>query len=216
MKNLWVIPTKIDSDNFYKLLKECVESIRTHYPEGADILLVDSDSADKSYMDDPYFEGVTIANIQNKNYEMGALVYALKNYDADYYSLMQDSCRITQRVDYVFERPVTIAGGPKDWEACDGGGRDWGLRELEKTCYKDKILERFQMAIWQVVIAKHEILYKMMITNGLEHMLATNKHQDQAWERMLGMILTIEGYGEYLTSHYLGQGYLVKTWGDRK
>lgn len=84
---MFVIPCKYVDQC---LIEESVKYVRLYHPTSK-ILIVDSDSDDKSYFKklEPY--NVIIADVANQHYEIGALWYAVKNYVEDSYVLMQDS-----------------------------------------------------------------------------------------------------------------------------
>jgi len=102
-KKLFVVCTK-EGD----YIKQCVEKIIAHYPED-DILVVDSDSKDKSYMDGlRKYKNVVIArdsellaDYKNKHYEYGAILYGFKNNKDSYdvFFFIQDSIYIEGEID---------------------------------------------------------------------------------------------------------------------
>ena len=95
-KKLFVVCTK---EGGY--IKECVQKIIAHYPED-DILVVDSDSKDKSYMDGlRKYKNVVIADYKNKNYEYGAIRYGFLNNKNKYdvFFFIQDSMKIEGEID---------------------------------------------------------------------------------------------------------------------
>ena len=95
-KKLFVVCTK---EGGY--IKECVQKIIAHYPED-DILVVDSDSKDKSYMDGlRKYKNVVIADYKNQNYEYGAIRYGFLNNKNKYdvFFFIQDSMKIEGEID---------------------------------------------------------------------------------------------------------------------
>jgi glycosyltransferase involved in cell wall biosynthesis len=71
-------------------IEETVKSIRQLYPS-TKILVVDSASDDKSYVEKLKKYDIIFADINNVNYESGAFWYATKQYKEDWYVLLQDS-----------------------------------------------------------------------------------------------------------------------------
>lgn len=79
-------------------IEESIKSIR-QYHSTSKILVVDSNSEDKSYFKnlEPY--DVIIADVANQHYEIGAFWYAVKNYVEESYILMQDSIIFNRSID---------------------------------------------------------------------------------------------------------------------
>jgi hypothetical protein len=96
-KELFVIPTKEDSYIF-----ECVERINRYHPD-ADILIVDSDSDNKNYMQtiNKNYKNVMVSEFKNKNYEYGAILHGFLNYKDKYdiFFFIQDSIFIKKTID---------------------------------------------------------------------------------------------------------------------
>ena len=84
---LWVVPCHYDP-----IVHDCVGSIRTHFPDD-EILLVDSDSDDPSYVDNLYVDHVEHGN---RHYATGAWERAL-SYGADDFALVHDSVIVHDR-----------------------------------------------------------------------------------------------------------------------
>lgn len=84
------------------LIETAVKAIRKYHSD-VKILVVDSDSADKSYFEklSPY--NVIIADIANQNYESGAFWYAVENYNEDYYVVLQDSMILNKSIENAIE-----------------------------------------------------------------------------------------------------------------
>lgn len=78
----------------------CVESILSAYP-GANIVIVDSCSDNRNYMKE-YKDraNIKIEDIQNKNYEYGAIVHSFKKYKDKYktFIFMQDSMLLKDKI----------------------------------------------------------------------------------------------------------------------
>lgn len=79
------------------LIEQSIKAIRELHPLET-ILVVDSDSSDKSYFEllKPY--NVIIADIANKHYESGAFWYAVQNYKEHWYVVIQDSVILKQHL----------------------------------------------------------------------------------------------------------------------
>ena len=105
---MYVINTKFDKTHPY--IFDLVLSIRKFDSE-EHILIVDSGSEDKSYFNikDNFFN-ITIADINNKNYCLGAYFYAYENFYSDYYYFMQDSLIVKGPLNYLKDKDLTLLG----------------------------------------------------------------------------------------------------------
>lgn len=74
---------------------ECVNSIRASNPS-MEILIVDSDSEDKSYFENvSNYEKVSVLDVKNKNYDTGAYWCAYRSRkDVDYFFFIQDTVMV--------------------------------------------------------------------------------------------------------------------------
>ena len=73
---MFVIPCKYTSKS---PIIECVKSIRRHYPNDL-IVVVDSDSDDKSYFEEVGKYDAIVEDVSNKNFVNGALWHCFKKY----------------------------------------------------------------------------------------------------------------------------------------
>jgi hypothetical protein len=93
MKQLFVIPCRFSRKN--QQIFECLGSIKKSNPN-ADIVIVDSDSEDKSYMlQISRHEGIQVLDCKNKHYDTGAYWKAFDLYpDYDFYFFIHDSLSV--------------------------------------------------------------------------------------------------------------------------
>ena len=87
---MFVIPCKYKKES--NSLLSCVNAIENLHPNEK-VAVIDSASEDKSYFEDyANRENVIICDANNKNYEVGALWYAFKNFPNEkHYILIHDS-----------------------------------------------------------------------------------------------------------------------------
>ena len=113
------------------LVFDCVSAIKKFHPD-CDIVVVDSDSEDKSYLDELRKDGVIIEDVKNKNYEYGATVYAFNKYKDSYknYVFIQDSVFLNKPYDFkpCDERNIVVHNiYPAGWER-DLEAREWAVQ----------------------------------------------------------------------------------------
>ena len=105
---MFVIPCKYQSQ--FSFIFECVDSIIKFHPEEK-ISIIDSCSDDKSYFniikEKP---NVLLCDINNVNYEIGALWYAYKNFSGEsHYILVHDSFIIKKSLSQFIEHNKSVA-----------------------------------------------------------------------------------------------------------
>ncbi len=136
MTSLFVVPCYYDPAR--PVIHECVRRIRHHQPD-AQILVVDSDSPDRSYFDDITARlRVPLADIHNRQYGLGAFAYAYRNFYADFYYLIYDSLHLNASlVEFEAVDLTTVRHWPSGahrWGSFADGSdlADWGKVQLDK------------------------------------------------------------------------------------
>lgn len=101
MKKIFTVLTRDSA-----FVEECTHSILNYYPND-DIVIVDSDSSDLSYVDKLQPLVYSIDLIKNKNYMDGAIWHIYKKYD-DYtnYIFLQDSTELLNNIDFSFDADI--------------------------------------------------------------------------------------------------------------
>jgi hypothetical protein len=101
MKELFIILAK-ESD----YVINCVNSVKKFHPL-SDILIIDSDSNDKSYFKHVESNVSYIADIKNKHFMDGAIWHTYKNYsNFTNYIFLQDSTEILKNIEFAFNENV--------------------------------------------------------------------------------------------------------------
>jgi len=139
----------------------CVESILEYHPN-SDIVLVDSNSAIKSHFDQIKSYGCFIEDVQNINYETGAMwiVYFTKKYTRDVYIFLQDSMTVTGNLSQYFTNDVSIVDYCMGWEYCAESHMQWAREQLECTDFS--FLESgFPIVQYNSLIIKRSVLNKL-------------------------------------------------------
>ncbi len=190
---LFVVATRIERPDQIPMLETCVNSIKKHFGPTSYIVVVDSNSPcrdhAKLYDNDFYVE---FADVRNVNYEAGAWLWAYNNRRAHRYVFLHDSCEVLSDFSNVFDRDLTIWNAFDSWDCTIQAERIWVETKLGQTPWSE-IPEKFTMVQGSIFTAKRPVLDKLY-TRGLQQILPTNKQEAQAFERLLGIVLTKEGY----------------------
>lgn len=189
---MFVIPCKY-SDSHNNIIN-LVRSIREFHKD-EEIVVVDSDSDDKSYFSELEKYNVIIEDVKNKNYHIGAYWHAFKKYNREFYYFLHDSVKVKANLDYLKNKEFSCL-------AHFNYGSDGDIAKnaiLENTSYK---VSDFGYAIYgPIFFAKRNLLEKLH-NRGVSKILPTySEHSDNkvgiaayAIEGMLGSIIAAEGF----------------------
>lgn len=183
---MFVIPCRFDPAR--PVIFDCVASIRKHHPD-ADILVVDSNSPDTSYLFDL---DCATADIQNDRYGPGAWKYALGEYRAEeFFYLLFDSLTVNANLDDLRSSPLTTVR----WFSCPPTG--WGWNETTGEPLDDwarnhgvKVPDKFRGVFGPMICASRETIIKA----NLFRVLPTNRFEQCALERCWGIWLDDAGF----------------------
>jgi len=200
----WGIAHRCVEDDHVQLLQECLQSIRTIYPDHR-IVIVDSDSPKKDHL--PQLSKKFRADIAiriNKNYECGAWKIVYEEYGSEYYCMIHDSCVLLRPIDDLFTLPVAtmwcVPNTNKEWVGADDTLRAAVAKSLTAT--KWQIPDFFWTLVGNIIFAKAEI-FEVLYNNHFFDLLPTNKFEAQCWERRLGVCLCQEGYADDLKENQI-------------
>lgn len=190
-KIAFVICTK-ESNHIYN----CVDSIKKHYEDSADIIIVDSCSTDKRYFElKEKYSNVLIEDICNKNYEYGAIMHGFNKYqEYDVYIFIQDAVSITKKIKEIStinNDEMYVLG---NYEVSSGWSADPRSKEIfyAKSPEFPKFdfeKDKFIIAQWNCFIVDRQT-FKKIIESELFFKAhpADEKIMSQAWERIWSII----------------------------
>lgn len=209
---LFSIVTKIENPRNREDLKKCVDSIM-HYHPNEQIVIVDSDSNDKSYIEEyNKIHNVRVEDIQNKGYEAGAMWHVYNNYPSDTYVFLQDSMVLNRNLDEFRDSNLKVIKLYENWWGSLPEDREFAKEELKKTNYQYRE-ENFSMVQFNSFLIKRTVLVTLQ-ENGLDKVIPYNKFGSCSMERIMGIVLTDMG----LTSpeSILPPNTISKKWRNRK
>ena len=229
---MFVIPCKYVKNS---PIRECVKSIVKHHPEEK-ILVIDSFSQDDSYLEElSEIPQVIVHPEKNNQYPVGAWLKAVKSYpDEDVYVLVHDSFYLNSSLDEFFNGDGEAYTFQYFWDRISAssylpGFIDYFNNILSNTKYRKPSLDEKIYGVQMHLNLMKNSLVKRVLASGLfddDHFYLDNKIHDNVWERLLGIILTQEGFcpSEYnLTGmnkntglHELDTKYFTKICLDRQ
>jgi hypothetical protein len=191
---IFSISTKCENEKHCQIPINCVESIRKFYPE-SDIYIVDSNSPIKSHISILEKMGCQISELNNLNYEAGAMWDTFTKIDKKKYIFLQDSTLLLGNIDEFIAKDMAVFGNIiSNWDGCGQHHINWIKENILKSDYRLEDLKNgFKLVQYNCFIVSKEILIKFKNKN-LDKIQPINKVGSCGMERILGIALTLEGY----------------------
>jgi hypothetical protein len=211
---MFVIPCFYDGSNDHVITLVC-DILQWH--SNPEILVVDSDSPDKSYFEVVTKLGAKVLDAANKNYHMGAYWLAYDNFKRSFYYFLHDSCRIKSNITYLQERTFTALAY---FDFCGAG--DVAAEALLR--YTDYNVPNRGRAIYGPIFFCRQSIMQKLKARGFHRILPTHSYYTPnppingiatyALEGALGIAIAQEGYDIKNTSllgdiHLNGPGWMT-------
>ena len=211
---MFVIPCKYVKE--YPAIQQIVKDIRK-YHKTEKIVVVDSDSGDKSYFDDIKKYDVIIEDVYNKNYMVGAYWYVYKKYpNEEFYYFLHDSMRIKDNLDYMKEKDLTtLMAFPRSVNSSFDG---FAAKINDETEYdyvfgepipnrgrnqsNDDLYNTKGLGIQGIIFFCKNKIMKKMLDMGADKILPNNKDECGYCEGCYGFFLEEQGYDLHECSMY--------------
>lgn len=183
---MFVIACKFNQEHPFIL--QLVNDIRQYHPNEK-ILVVDSNSSDKTYFQALSEFKVLVEDIGNENWMIGAYWHAYKKFpNEEYYFFLHDSMRVKANLDYLKSEPlVTLCffdrsiSNFNSWSGRVESELGISYSNEGKGCYGP------------IFFCKKEVMQKMELL-GVDRLLPANKQETGFCEGMYGFIFEYLGY----------------------
>lgn len=208
---MFIIPCKFNEDMF-PILEETLDSIEKYRPDDK-IVIVDSFSDDDSYLSKiEKRKNVIIFEEKNKDFPPGAFAKVLLKYQEEkFYCLIHDNTSLKSSLENFIDNNHQFYsffnGGIGNDISTIYGTSSIGIVNYDVISYADKMFEgtkykslRFGSCVpYHHCIVKNDLAKSLIDSKILYNISVEHKTQDNAWERIFGMIFEQEGYcaGEY-------------------
>jgi hypothetical protein len=200
---MFVIPCKFNPQ--FPFILQLVDDIRKfHHNEK--IVIVDSNSEDKSYFDLLIKYNVQIEDISNKNWMVGAYWHAFNKFpNEEFYFFFHDSMRVKRNLDYLKEKDlITLMYFDRNisnfnaWKDRINSVCDYEYNEVGYGCYGP------------IFFCKNKVMKKMK-EKGIDKLLPISKAETGFCEGCYGFFFEDQGYnlkecalfGEVFENHSL-------------
>lgn len=202
---MFVVPVKYLPEKPY--IQALVKSIRSFHPEEL-ILICDSQSANKEYIEEVSQYRNVLISFNNKNYVDSAIWTAYNLFPKEeFFYILHDSTLVTASLEHLKENDFTnLMYFPMCWDS--DRQKDYVRTELEtKTKYRfdDNCLGLFGITFY----CKRWVLDRLK-AGGLDKVLPTEKVFMCAQERSWAMCLSQEGI-DYVSNSLMGNYFSRKS-----
>ena len=191
MRSLFVVPCKNVAGR--SVVVECVRRIRLHHPDTS-IVVVDSDSDDKTYFAEVEDAGAQVDDVKNLFYATGAQRHAYDNYRAEIFHFIGDSIWLNAPLPdpdpLLTVRWFSGARHPWGW---DRNGVDlavWGAPHLERM----GVVPADYCGVLGPYFSCQSVIADRLAAIGYFDCDPADKWQQCGMERICGIVLAHLGY----------------------
>ncbi len=188
------------SDRTY--IADCLASVTLYMPQEP-VLIVDSDSPDKSYMRG-VADNVIVADVGNPHYETGAWWYAYRTQPDEFFYFLHDSTVLTTDLSIYRELPLVILGSMDTWQGCSAKHIAAVKDMMARTEYARPVPEQFVAAFGSMFFCHRRVL-DALAAKGVDLIMPTSKFESECMERVWGIAFKLE-FGNHQPICTLGRG----------
>jgi len=183
---MFIIPCKFKRK--FPFVLELVNSIRKFHTNER-IVVVDSDSDDKSYFDELRKFNVDVMDIQNKNWMIGAYWSAFYEFpEEDFYYFLHDSMIVKSNLDIFKQKDLTTM---MYFDRTIGNFNTWGDRISKES--KFKYVFSGYGCYGPIFFCKNKVMTHMKMM-GADNFLPSNKTETGYCEGCYGYFLEEQGF----------------------
>jgi hypothetical protein len=165
-----------------------MDDLNKFHPEDQ-VVVVDSDSNDKSYMDIIKHPNLEIHDIQNKYWHPGAWWHGVLNTsEVDHYAFMHDSMRIKNNISYIYENPLTFL--MYFHIHVNSSFSEWG----KIMCAQNNKPFDPKYGCWGPILFLNKDIIESLYTLGVHRFLPKNKPETGHCEGLYGTAAEIMGF----------------------
>ena len=186
---MFIIPCKYNSTSNY--ITTLVEQIR-HFHPSEKIMVVDSDSSDKSYFEQLKPFNVLIEDVKNTYWMVGAYWRGYQKYpQEDFYYCLHDSMYVKDNLDSFKEKDLTILATFN--REVSPSFNVWNERIRNETGYASKVKTNGKGCYGPIFFCKNKVLTSLY-NNGAHKLLPSTKGETGYMEGAFGLLFEAEGY----------------------
>tara|TARA_R110002020_G_scaffold83295_1_gene206433 strand:- start:70 stop:780 length:711 start_codon:yes stop_codon:yes gene_type:complete len=202
---IFVVPCRFNPA--HPTILDCVQSIRKYHPDDS-IVVVDSNSPDKSYFDKiRHIDNLSIEDCQNVNYVHGAFWKVANRHESDHYYVLHDSMVLKANISFMKEKEIGSTRYFRSWNGVGGmvhnvnlygpptsrGLYRYGCDNLKQKEWMHNFYNPKKMffnGLFGCSFIANKDVVGFMKKNNIDKILASNKNEMMAMERLLGAFFT--------------------------
>lgn len=192
----FVVPCKFDPQR--PVIFDCIKSIQKWH-DNPKILVVDSGSQNRSYLNWCLDHHCKVAAINNQLYSFGAHAWAMRHYgEVEFFAFIMDSLLITGNLDHLEKQPLTtvrhFSSSVHDW-GWDSTGEHlsvWGKEQLDRMGVP--LPDVYTGILGPIMFANRDVIDRLDYELGYWFTQTTDKFQLCGMERVAGICLSHLGY----------------------
>ncbi len=187
---MFVIPCKYNSTSNYII--KLVEQIRQFHPKEI-IMVVDSASEDKNYFNELSKYEVIVADIDNKNWMIGAYWHGFKSFpDEEFYFFLHDSVKIKANLDYLKEKDLMMIANFN--REVSPSFNAWNERIKNETLIDHKFIKNNGKGCYGPIFGCKNKVMKQLLELKCDNLLPINKAETGYMEGAMGLFFEALGY----------------------
>ena len=187
---MFIIPCKYTQTSAHIL--NLVSQIRSHHPNEK-IVVVDSDSTDKSYFNEISKHNVIIEDVANKYWMIGAYWHGFKRFpNEDYYFFLHDSVKVKANLDYLKSKDIFMLAHFN--RAVSPSFTRWNDRVLKETTLDPKYVTTNGLGCYGPIFGCKRHVMQRLQDAGADKLLPSNKGETGIMEGTFGLFFEALGY----------------------
>jgi len=186
---MFIIPTKANKQHNYAV--QLVDDIRRFNQEEL-IVVVDSDSEDKSYHKElEKYTNVIVEDVKHKNYALGSYWYCYKKYPKEkFYHCLHDTMRIKSNIDFLKEKELSVLF---NFDRVAGMANNIAYCEFQ--CKKTRFSYHPNgKGVYGPIFFCSSVVMEKLQNEGFMEIYPTTKHEASCTEWLMGFAFESLGY----------------------
>ena len=187
---MFVIPCKYNATSNYII--DLVTQIREYHSDEK-IMVVDSDSSDKSYFSQLESLNVIVEDVANTNWMIGAYWHGYKKFpDEDFYFFFHDSMKVKANLDYLKEKNLFLLADFNREAARSFNA--WNDKILQETKIDKRFIKSNGRGCYGPIFGCKNWVMKSLLEKGVDKLLPSNKRETGFCEGAYGLFFESLGF----------------------
>ncbi len=187
---MFIIPCKYSVKSNYVI--SLVEQIRSYHFEEL-IMVVDSNSNDKSYYDHLNKYNVIVEDVDNKNWAVGAFWHGFKKYpNEEFYFCLHDSMKVKSNLDHLKEKDLILLANFN--REVSESFNAWNEKIKNETLINHIFIKKNGKGCYGPLFGCKNKILKQLLELKCDKLLPSNKNEIGYMEGAFGLFFESLGY----------------------